>query len=95
MCKRRSRDLQGLPKRAGSFACASCSDPSSLPSSPQGFFLTRIFHPNVSNEGEICVNVLKRDWKPELGIKHVLLVVRCLLIEPGPDSALNEVAGCY
>lgn len=36
----------------------------------------QIFHPNVSNEGEICVNVLKRDWKPELGIKHVLLVIR-------------------
>ena len=35
---------------------------------PKGFFLTKIFHPNVSSTGEICVNVLKKDWKPDLGI---------------------------
>lgn len=41
---------------------------------PKGFFLTKIFHPNVANNGEICVNTLKKDWKPDLGIKHILLV---------------------
>lgn len=41
---------------------------------PKAFFLTKIFHPNVSSNGEICVNTLKKDWKPDLGIKHVLLV---------------------
>ncbi|CAI5470563.1 unnamed protein product [Closterium sp. Yama58-4] len=60
---------------------------------PKGFFLTRIFHPNVAKNGEICVSVLKKDWKATLGLKHVLLVVRCLLIEPYPESALNEDAG--
>jgi ubiquitin-conjugating enzyme E2 S len=60
---------------------------------PKGFFLTKIFHPNVSKSGEICVNVLKKDWKPELGLRHVLVVIRCLLIEPYPESALNEEAG--
>ncbi|KAF5842837.1 ubiquitin carrier protein [Dunaliella salina] len=62
-------------------------------SPPKGFFATKIFHPNVSPSGEICVNVLKKDWTPETGLKHVLVVVRCLLIEPNPDSALNEEAG--
>lgn len=60
---------------------------------PKGFFTTKIWHPNVSKSGEICVNVLKRDWKPDMGVKHVLLVIRCLLIEPYPESALNEEAG--
>ncbi|CAI5536782.1 unnamed protein product [Closterium sp. Naga37s-1] len=60
---------------------------------PKGFFLTRIFHPNVAKNGEICVSVLKKDWKATLGLKRVLLVVRCLLIEPYPESALNEDAG--
>ncbi|XP_039559574.1 ubiquitin-conjugating enzyme E2 S-A-like, partial [Passer montanus] len=41
---------------------------------PKGFFLTKIFHPNVGPGGEICVNVLKRDWRAELGLRHVLLV---------------------
>jgi hypothetical protein len=59
----------------------------------QGAFLTKIFHPNVSASGEICVNTLKRDWSPALGIKHILLTIKCLLIEPNPDSALNDEAG--
>ena len=62
-------------------------------SPPKGFFLTKIFHPNVSAHGEICVNTLKRDWKPDLGIKHILLTIKCLLIVPNPESALNEEAG--
>jgi ubiquitin-conjugating enzyme E2 S len=56
-------------------------------------FVTKIFHPNVSAAGEICVNTLKRDWSPALGIKHILLSIKCLLIEPNPDSALNDEAG--
>lgn len=60
---------------------------------PKAFFLTKIFHPNVSSSGEICVNTLKKDWKAELGIKHILLTVKCLLIVPNPESALNAEAG--
>lgn len=88
-----------------------------------GYFLTKIFHPNVAKNGEICVNTLKRDWKREYGIAHILLVrptpvsrpvepafanprgrhprarafrrqtIKCLLIVPNPESALNEEAG--
>ena len=39
------------------------------------------------------MNTLKKDWKNDLGIGHVLQVVRCLLINPFPESALNEEAG--
>ncbi|KAJ8500021.1 hypothetical protein OPV22_010573 [Ensete ventricosum] len=60
---------------------------------PKGYFLTKIFHPNIATNGEICVNTLKKDWNPSLGLRHVLLVIRCLLIEPFPESALNEQAG--
>lgn len=60
---------------------------------PRAFFLTRIFHPNVSPAtGEVCVNTLRRDWRPELGLEHALLAVRCLLIAPNADSALNAEA---
>ncbi|KAI9483007.1 MAG: ubiquitin-conjugating enzyme/RWD-like protein [Benjaminiella poitrasii] len=60
---------------------------------PKGYFVTKIFHPNVSTAGEICVNTLKKDWKSELGIEHILLTIKCLLIVPNPESALNEEAG--
>jgi ubiquitin-conjugating enzyme E2 S len=39
------------------------------------------------------VNVLKRDWKPDIGLAHILTVIRCLLVEPNAESALNEEAG--
>ncbi|KAL5056246.1 hypothetical protein RYX36_036928 [Vicia faba] len=35
---------------------------------PKGYFSTKIFHPNVANNGEICVNTLKKDWNPSLGL---------------------------
>nr|XP_047143888.1 ubiquitin-conjugating enzyme E2 S isoform X2 [Hydra vulgaris] len=62
-------------------------------SPPKGYFLTKIFHPNVAKNGEICVNTLKKDWNADLGLKHILITVKCLLIYPNPESALNEEAG--
>ena len=32
---------------------------------PKGIFMTKIYHPNISEQGEICVNTLKRDWDPK------------------------------
>ena len=37
-----------------------------------GFFVTKIFHPNVSKGGEICVNVLKKDWTADTGLRHLV-----------------------
>lgn len=58
-----------------------------------GWFVTKIFHPNVSSAGEICVNTLKKDWKSTYGIGHILVTIKCLLIYPNPESALDEEAG--
>ena len=41
-------------------------------SPPRGFFLTKIYHPNVSSTGDICVNTLKKDWTPTTTLVHVL-----------------------
>jgi ubiquitin-conjugating enzyme E2 S len=60
---------------------------------PRGFFLTKIYHPNVASNGDICVNTLKKDWTPDVTLKHVLQVIRCLLIVPFPESSLNDEAG--
>ncbi|KAF8322811.1 ubiquitin-conjugating enzyme/RWD-like protein [Cantharellus anzutake] len=60
---------------------------------PKCTMITRIFHPNVSKSGEICVNTLKKDWKKEYGIAHILITIKCLLIYPNAESALDEAAG--
>ena len=68
--------------------------PAEYPASPpKGFFLTKIFHPNISDRGDICVNALKKDWSPDLGIRHVLLVIRCLLIQPNPGERTQRGGG--
>ncbi|XP_014118045.1 PREDICTED: ubiquitin-conjugating enzyme E2 S isoform X1 [Pseudopodoces humilis] len=59
---------------------------------PKGFFLTKIFHPNVGPSGEICVNVLKRDWRAELGLRHVLLALPLPPPPPPPRGGLSSPA---
>jgi ubiquitin-conjugating enzyme E2 S len=81
------------PYEGGVFRMRLCLGSDFPEAPPKGYFMTKIFHPNVSKSGDICVNVLKRDWTPEMGLRHVLLIVRCLLIDPNPESALNEEAG--
>ena len=69
--------------------------PSEFPQlAPKGFFMTKIFHPNISEKGEICVNTLKRDWNPQQwSLYNLFEVIKCLLIVPFPQSSLNEEAG--
>ena len=39
------------------------------------------------------MNTLKKDWAPDTTLKHILQVIRCLLIVPFPESSLNDEAG--
>lgn len=84
---------EGTPYEAGEFVVRLEMGPDFPAAPPKGYFVTKIFHPNVDDKGNICVNTLKKDWKPEQGIVHVLTVIKCLLIVPNPESALNEEAG--
>jgi len=54
-----------------------------------------VFHPNVSANGEICLDILKTQWTPTLTLGSVLLSLCSLLNDPNPDSALNGEAGRY
>jgi len=84
---------EGSPYEGGSFRMKLMLTAEYPQAPPKGYFITKCFHPNVSASGEICVNVLKKDWNPEMGLRHVLVVVKCLLVDPNPESALNEEAG--
>lgn len=66
--------LAGTPYTGGVFRVKLALGKDFPATPPKAYFLTKIFHPNVAPNGEICVNTLKKDWKPDLGIKHVLLV---------------------
>ncbi len=84
----------GTPYEGGVFHCALKVGEEFPQKPPKGYFTTKIFHPNVSPEGEICVNILKKDWEPtNWSLRNIFEVIRCLLIVPFPESSLNEEAG--
>lgn len=40
----------------------------------------------------MCLNILRADWKPVLGINAVILGLIFLFIEPNPNDPLNKEA---
>eukprot|EP00049_Salpingoeca_infusionum_P009146 m.151588 g.151588 ORF g.151588 m.151588 type:complete len:91 (-) comp14251_c0_seq7:2759-3031(-) len=57
-----------------------------------GRFVTRVFHPNIHDDGDICLDILQDRWTPSLTTCKVLLSISSLLTDPNPDSPLNDEA---
>merc|ERR1719410_1315475 len=52
----------------------------------------RIYHPNIDENGAVCLNLLKADWKPILPVQQILHGLMFLFLEPNPDDPLNHEA---
>jgi ubiquitin-conjugating enzyme E2 D/E len=61
---------------------------------PDCSFSTKIYHPNVSTRGEICLDILKRDWNPGQSIAKVLTAFLDMLRAPDADNALHPEVAC-
>ncbi|EIW67690.1 hypothetical protein TREMEDRAFT_33323, partial [Tremella mesenterica DSM 1558] len=83
----------GTPYEGGFFRIRFNFGPEYPNQPPKCTMLTKIFHPNMSKAGEICVDTLKKGWRKDYGVGHVLVTIKCLLIYPNPESALDEEAG--
>ncbi|WVR06477.1 hypothetical protein IAU60_003508 [Kwoniella sp. DSM 27419] len=83
----------GTPYEGGYFRIRFSFGPEYPNLPPKCTMMTKIFHPNISKSGEICVDTLKKSWNKTYGVGHVLVTIKCLLIYPNPESALDEEAG--
>jgi len=52
----------------------------------------KIYHPNIDLEGNVCLNILREDWKPVLNLNSVMVGLQYLFLEPNADDPLNKEA---
>ncbi|KAL5385220.1 NEDD8-conjugating protein ubc12 [Paraphaeosphaeria minitans] len=54
--------------------------------------MQKIYHPNIDLEGNVCLNILREDWKPVLNLNAIFVGVQYLFLEPNASDPLNKEA---
>lgn len=63
-------------------------------SPPKVQFITKIFHPNIFEDGRICLDILSNtQWSPIINFSQLFLSIQSLLTDPRPEDAANISAG--
>ncbi|THH05717.1 hypothetical protein EW145_g4590 [Phellinidium pouzarii] len=87
---------EGSPYEGGIFKLAVELNANYPFSAPKVTFVTRIYHMNISDRGNICIDVLKENWSPALSLYKVLLSLSSLLTDPNPkDPLVPSIANEY
>ena len=56
---------------------------------PHVKFLSRMFHPNVYNTGELCLDILQNRWSPTYDVAAILTSIQSLLHDPNPNRSVS------
>ena len=84
---------KGTPYEGGFFKLCLKFEESYPFNPPNVEFITRIFHPNVSSRGKICVDILDSEWSPIISVSKLLISLCSLLSEPNFEDPLVSSIG--
>jgi len=91
----------GSPYEGGHYKCKMTFPPTYPVNPPVVKFITKIFHPNVHEDGKVCISILHEGndvsgyehqmerWRPIQNIRTIFLSIISLLYDPNPESAAN------
>ena len=48
-------------------------------------FVSKMFHPNIYHNGELCLDILQNRWSPTYDVAAILTSVQSLLNDPNPS----------
>lgn len=88
--------LGDTPFEDGTFKLLLTFDESYPNKPPSVKFLSRMFHPNIYANGELCLDILQNRWSPTYDVAAILTSIQSLLHDPNPNSPANaEAAQLY
>ncbi|MQL70231.1 hypothetical protein Taro_002495 [Colocasia esculenta] len=59
---------------------------------PDEGYYVYVYHPNIDLEGNVCLNILREDWKPVLNINTIIYGLNHLFMQPNDEDPLNHEA---
>lgn len=59
---------------------------------PSVKFISKMFHPNVYPDGQLCLDILQNRWSPTYDVSSILTSIQSLLHDPNPNSPANALA---
>ncbi|KAH7365223.1 hypothetical protein KP509_18G015100 [Ceratopteris richardii] len=63
---------------------------------PRVRFTLEVFHPNVYNDGTLCMDIIQDAWSPCHNVSNILTSIQSLLSDPNLASPANlEAAHLY
>ncbi|KAH6942077.1 hypothetical protein HPB50_000652 [Hyalomma asiaticum] len=86
---------KGTPYEGGTFSLE-ITFPEDYPNTaPKIKFITKIYHPNVSSDGDIGLDVIHGKWSPGMTVDKVLLAITDLMKTPDMNNVLHQNAATH
>lgn len=85
--------LQGFYK-GGKFVFSFKVSPNYPHDPPKVKCKTMVFHPNIDLEGNVCLNILREDWKPVLTINSIVYGLQYLFLVIMLSNSLSQDLPC-